>query len=128
ALEPAEPWQDIAVGPARSPGFFPCVIVARRATEEDQTVDAARTAEKPAAGKSDAPAAQCGFGRRLIRPEHAFVAHQPAEAERDAQPRGTKALPRLDQCDTRSGAGGEPRRQHATGRPGPDHDIVELRQ
>ena len=124
-LRLAEIGQHVVKAPAGIAELPPVVEVLRLAADIDQAVDRARAAENLSARRDDIAVVAFGLRDGLVAPIVAAVGEQPAEAERDMQPRMQVAGARLQQQHAMAARRGEPIGQNAAGAAGPDDDEVE---
>ena len=125
-LHPLEVGQHVLVAPAPRAEPLPLVIVARRAAQEHQPVDRARSAHHLAARPDDAAAAQPRLRLGLVTPVDVGIGHELAEPPGNMDPGIAVAPAGLDHAERNPGVFRQPRRQHASGRSGAGHHDVEF--
>ena len=104
----------------------PAVVVERVAADVDHAVDRRRAAEHaPARARHAAPVhVRLGLGR--VRPVVGVVGERVGERRRHVDEDAASGRPGLDQQDFDLRLPGQPVREHASGRPRADDDVVEF--
>jgi hypothetical protein len=119
--------QDVRVVPAGQPRLRPAVVVAGVAAHVRHAVDRRRAAEHPTARTVDAPPVHVGFGLAPITPVVALVLERIRERCRHVQLPGPRVVDRarLEQQHADVGILAQAVGEHAAGRAGADHDVIE---
>ena len=119
--------QDVGVIPAGQTALRPAIVVAGVAAHVRHAVDRRRAAEHPAARAVDAPTVHVRLGLAPVAPVVALALQRIRERRRHVQLPGPRVVdrPRLEQQHAYVRILAQPVGEHAAGRAGADHDVIE---
>src|SRR5207344_162182 len=123
---PFEIGKNPVVRPAGQALRRPAVVVTAMATDIAHGVDRIGSADDLAARRLDATPAEVGLWFRLVSPVKTAEAPDASDPERNADQWMPVPTAGFEQQHANGGIGAEPGSQHATGRTGPNDDVVKL--